>query len=100
MNLQTTVEGTTATIAVEGRRSVATSIELENEVSGLPETVNSFDFDLSGLEYISSAGLRVLVSTQKLATQRGGTMVLRNPTSEVYDVFEMTGLADIFTIEK
>jgi len=100
MNLQTTVEGTTATIAVEGRLSVATSIELENEVSGLPETVNSFDFDLSGLEYISSAGLRVLVSTQKLATQRGGTMVLRNPTSEVYDVFEMTGLADIFTIEK
>lgn len=100
MNLQTTVEGTTATIAVEGRLSVATSIELENEVSGLPETVNSFDFDLSGLEYISSAGLRVLVSTQKLATQRGGTMVLRNPTSEVYDVFEMTGLADIFAIEK
>lgn len=100
MNLQTTIDGNTATIAVEGRLSVATSIDLENEVSGLPESVDTFIFDLAGLEYISSAGLRVLVSTQKLATQRGGSMTLCNPTSEVYDVFEMTGLADIFTIEK
>lgn len=99
MNITTAIDGNTAKITVEGKLSVATSPELESAVMGLPESVINFDFDLSGLDYISSAGLRVLVTTQKLATQRGGTMILRHPVSDVYDVFEMTGLTEIFTIE-
>ena len=100
MQLTTTIDGTRASIAVEGKLSVATSPELEAEISGLPSDVNSFELDLTGLEYISSAGLRVLVSTQKLATQRGGSMKLLHPTDEVAEVFDMTGLADVFDIER
>lgn len=100
MNIATNIDGTTARIAVEGKLSVATSPDLEAEIMGLPESVTTFDIDLAQLEYISSAGLRVLVSTQKLASKRGGDMVLRNPNDEVTDVFDMTGLSDVFTIER
>lgn len=100
MNITTVVDGNAARVTIEGKLSVATSPELEAEITGLPETVCDFDLDLAGLEYISSAGLRVLVSTQKLAAQRGGSMVLRNPNDEVADIFDMTGLSDVFTIER
>lgn len=100
MNLTTTLNGNQATIAIEGKLSVATSPDLEKEISSLPATVSDFTLDLSDLEYISSAGLRVLVSTQKLATSRGGSMTLVHPRDEVMDVFEMTGLSDIFTIQR
>lgn len=100
MNITKSVEGSTATIAVEGKLSVATSPDLENEVKSLPEDVTEFIIDLEGLEYISSAGLRVLVTTQKLASQRNGSMTLRKPNDEVMEVFDMTGLSEIFTVER
>lgn len=100
MNINTMTDGTKARIAVDGKLTVATSPDLEKEVSNLPETVKDFELDLSGLDYISSAGLRVLVATQKLADRREGSMVVRNPCDEVYDIFDMTGLADVFTIER
>lgn len=99
MELNTSVDGNTATIAIEGKLSVATSPELENAVFGLGEDVVNFNIDLSDLEYISSAGLRVLVSTEKLAAQRNGKMTLLHPNDEVSEIFDMTGLADVFTIE-
>lgn len=100
MNIATTIDGNKATMIIDGKLSVSTSPDLEREIAALPETVNEFVLDLSGLEYISSAGLRVLVSTQKLATQRGGSMVLLNPREEVSEVFDMTGLSDVFTIKR
>ena len=100
MNITTTIDGAKATMSVDGKLTVATSPELENEISNLPETVKEFDLDLVGLDYISSAGLRVLVATQKLAERRGGTMVIRHPSDEVYDIFDMPGLADVFTLER
>ena len=99
MELTTTVNDNAATIAISGKLSVATSPELEAAVTGLPETVDTFYMDLTDLEYISSAGLRVLVSTEKLAVQRGGQMRLLHPNEEVTEIFDMTGLADVFTIE-
>lgn len=99
MELNTTVDGNTATIAISGKLSVATSPELEGAVNNLGEDVANFNMDLTNLEYISSAGLRVLVSTEKLAAQRGGKMTLLHPNEEVSEVFDMTGLADVFTIE-
>ena len=100
MNITTTIDGAQASIAVEGKLSVATSPDLEQEIAKLPESVSNIAIDLAELDYISSAGLRVLVSTQKLTSARGGALVLRNPKDEVMDVFEMTGLSEIFEIER
>lgn len=99
MEITTTQEGSTATIALDGKLSVATSPDLDAAIAGLPESVTSFVIDLAKLDYISSAGLRVLVSTEKLAARRGGSLVLQHPNEEVGEVFEMTGLSEVFTIE-
>ena len=56
MNITTAIDGDTAKITVEGKLSVTTSPELESAIMGLPESVVHFDFDLAGLDYISSAG--------------------------------------------
>lgn len=99
MELNTSIDGSTATIAISGKLSVATSPELETAIRDLPDSISNFDMDLTALEYISSAGLRVLVSTEKLAQSRGGKMCLLHPNDEVSEIFDMTGLADVFTIE-
>lgn len=99
MEINVTQDGNKATIALEGKLSVATSPDLEAAIQGLPEDTNEFIIDLANLDYISSAGLRVLVSTEKIAGQRNGKMVLQHPNEEVAEVFDMTGLADVFTIE-
>lgn len=99
MEITVTQEGSKATIALDGKLSVATSPDLETAIAALPESITEFAIDLTKLEYISSAGLRVLVSTEKLASQRSGSMVLLHPNDEVLEVFDMTGLTDIFTIQ-
>ena len=99
MEINVVQDGSKATISLEGKLSVATSPDLEATIQGLPADTNEFVIDLTNLEYISSAGLRVLVSTEKIAGQRGGKMVLLHPNDEVAEVFDMTGLADVFTIE-
>jgi anti-sigma B factor antagonist len=98
MELKTTVDGTKVTIEIEGKLSVATSPDPEAAVQGQSAEITDFDMDLTKLEYISSAGLRVLVSTEKLANQRGGKMRLLHPSEEVVEIFDMTGLADVFEI--
>lgn len=100
MELSKAIEGTKATIAISGKLSVATAPQLEDTVRELADQVVDYDIDLTKLEYISSAGLRVLVSTQKLAAQHGGTMRLLHPIDDVMDVFEMTGLSEVMTIER
>ena len=98
MDITTNLDGNTGAIAVKGKLTVATSPELEDAVRQLGTGAVNFDIDLSELEYISSAGLRVLVSTQKLAMQRGGSIRLLHPIAEVTEVFEMTGLSEVMTI--
>lgn len=98
MEIRVTTEGTKATIVPVGKLTVQTAAELDNAIAGLDESVNELDIDLVELDYISSAGLRVLVSTQKTMTQRGGTMRLLNPNEDVYEVFDMTGLAEVLNI--
>ena len=99
MEISVTQDGNKATIALNGKLSVATSPDLESTIQGLPADTNEFVIDLTDLDYISSAGLRVLVSTEKIAAQRNGKMLLLHPNEEVSEVFDMTGLADVFTIE-
>ena len=71
---------------------------MDEELKKSLDGIRDLTMDLEGLEYISSAGLRILLSTQKTMNQQG-TMKLINVSSMVMDVFEVTGFADILTIE-
>ena len=97
MNIQKTVSGAALAVALEGRLDTTTAPKLE-ELRGSVDGVSRLVFDLAKLEYISSAGLRVLLAMQKLMN-RQGAMLLRNVNEAVMEVFEVTGFSDILRIE-
>ena len=86
-------------IEVVGRLDTTTAPALEKTINENIENTASLILEMNGLEYISSAGLRVLLGAQKKMNQIGVMKVI-NVCEEVMDVFEMTGFADILTIEK
>ena len=86
------------TIEVAGRLDTITAPALEKSIGENIDGIKSLVLDFKGLEYISSAGLRVLLGSQK-KIQKTGTMKLINVCEEVMEVFEMTGFADILNIE-
>lgn len=98
MTIQTIKNEDALTVSVTGRLDTTTSPELDEELKKCLDGIRDLTMDLEGLEYISSAGLRILLSTQKTMNQQG-TMKLINVSSMVMDVFEVTGFADILTIE-
>ena len=100
MDITTSVEGTKALLKLDGKLTVQTSPELTAAVDGLPEDVCDIVIDLSDVIYVASAGLRALVGTNKLTIKRGGCMTLLQPREEVWEVFEMTGLSEVFDIER
>ena len=87
-----------ATIEVAGRLDTTTAPSLDKTINEDIKDVKELTLDLKGLEYISSAGLRVLLSAQK-KMQKIGSMKVKNVCEEVMEVFEMTGFADILVIE-
>jgi len=86
------------TVKVEGRIDTNTSPDLEMELKESLDGVEELIFDFQGVDYISSAGLRVLLSAQKTMNKQG-TMKLTNVRSEIMEIFEVTGFTDILTIE-
>ena len=98
LNINKTAENGTLTIALEGRLDTVTAPALEQELRNLLEGVTELDFDLAKLEYISSAGLRVLLLAQKEMNVRG-EMKVRRVNEIVSEIFEVTGFNDILTIE-
>ncbi len=86
------------TVELVGRLDTTTAPELENTLKENIDGVTELALDFAALEYISSAGLRVLLGAQKIMNQQG-SMVLRNVNETVQEVFEITGFADILTIE-
>ena len=98
MTIDKNLSGSALTISLTGRLDTATAPQLESELKRSVAGVTELCFDFSGLEYISSAGLRVLLSAQKVMN-RQGSMVIRNVNDVVSEVFEVTGFADILTIE-
>ena len=98
MNIQKTVSGTTLTVALEGRLDTTTAPKLEEKLLGSVDGITRLVFDVEKLEYISSAGLRVLLAMQKLMNQQG-EMMLQNVNEAVMEVFEVTGFSDILSIE-
>ena len=90
--------GTTLELALEGRLDTTTSPELEKELDGVLDGVEELIMDFSNLEYISSAGLRVLLAAHKTLHGKGRMKVV-NPNEIVREVFEVTGFDNILTIE-
>ena len=98
MKITTMQNGTNLTISLEGRLDTVTSPELEAELKNSMDAAESLTLDFSNLDYISSAGLRVLLSAHKLMSRKGG-MKVTNVNEIVKEVFDVTGFADILTIE-
>ena len=98
LNINKTVKDSTLYYALEGRLDTITSPELEEELKASLEDAQALVLDFEKLEYISSAGLRVLLSAQKTMAKRG-EMKLTHVNETVMEIFEVTGFADILTIE-
>ena len=96
MNIRKEKNGTTLNIALEGRLDTSTAPNLEAELKHL-DGVSELNLDFAALEYISSAGLRVLLVAQK-AMKKQGKMVIHHVNETIMDVFEVTGFIDILTI--
>ena len=96
MDVEKKLEDGTLSLKVSGRIDTNTSPELEAELK--LDDVKEVVFDFSGVEYISSAGLRVLMAAQKAMMACGGRMAVANPNAMVRDVFDMTGMSGVFTI--
>ena len=99
MNIQKEQNGTELTIALSGRLDTNTAPLLERELAELTHgTIQSLIFDFSAVEYISSAGLRILLFAQKTMTKLGSMKVI-NANSQIMEVFDITGFSDFLTIE-
>ena len=98
MTITKNQKGTHLDIAIEGRLDTMTAPDLEADLKNSLNGIETLTLDLANLAYISSAGLRVLLSTHKIMAARGG-MKLIHVNEIVQEVFDVTGFADILTIE-
>lgn len=99
MTITKVKDGDTLTVSLNGRLDTVTASELEKELQGALEGIKKLVFDLTDLAYISSAGLRILLSCQK-TMNRQGEMIVRGAGEDVMDIFDLTGFSDILNIEK
>jgi len=98
MKITKSMNGSALEIALEGRLDTTTAPELEKELKDSLEGAGELTLDFSDLDYISSAGLRVLLYAHKAMAKKGG-MKVKNVNEIVREVFDVTGFADILTIE-
>ena len=98
LNINQSIENGNAVFALEGRLDTNTSPELEKELREALPGVSALELDFEKLDYISSAGLRVLLAAQKLMDQQG-EMKVTNVNETIMEIFEVTGFTDILTIE-
>ena len=98
MIIEKNLNGTELNIKVIGRLDTVTAPELEDEIKQSIDGVEKLVLDFVSLEYLSSAGLRILLASQK-AMSKQGEMIIKNVNSTINDIFEVTGFIDILTIE-
>ena len=98
MTVEKILNGESAKIAVAGRLDTQTAPLLEKELDDVMSSLNELIFDMSSLEYISSAGLRVILKAQKIMNAQG-SMKLIGVNDSIMEVFDITGFLDILTIE-
>ena len=98
MTIEKTVTGASVALNIIGRLDTTTAPELEATIDGCAAGITELVLDCSALEYVSSAGLRVILKAQKLMNAQGA-MKLTNVNESIMEVFDITGFADILTIE-
>ena len=98
MTIEKKINGEAATFVVSGRLDTQTAPELENELDAALAGLKELTFDMTGLEYVSSAGLRVILKAQK-AMNAQGSMKLTGVNDSIMEVFDITGFLDILTID-
>lgn len=97
MTINKNLEGTKLEILLEGRLDTTTSPMLETELKQALDGITELTFNFEKLEYISSAGLRILLAAQKRMSKQG-SMVVKDVNEVIAEVFEVTGFSDILTI--
>ena len=98
MTIEKNLNGESAVIKVAGRLDTQTAPELEGELDAILGALKELTFDMTELEYISSAGLRVILKAQKVMNSKGA-MKLTGVNDSIMEVFDITGFLDILTIE-
>jgi anti-sigma B factor antagonist len=98
MTINKKTDGKTLTVTVSGRLDTSTAPSLEAELKDSLGNISELVFDMKEVEYVSSAGLRVLLSAQKTMDKQG-SMKLLHVSDPVMDVFDVTGFTDLLTIE-
>ncbi len=98
MNIEKINDGSNLTVKIIGRLDTTTAPELDNFMRENLEGITDLLLDFAELEYLSSAGLRVLLATQKTMNKQG-KMVIKNVNETIMEVFDITGFVDILTIE-
>ena len=98
MTIESKKDASKLTLTITGRLDTSTAPELETTLKTSYDGITELVFDLQKLEYISSAGLRVLLSAQKTMNKQG-SMKVTNVCEEIMEIFEITGFTDILTIE-
>ena len=98
MTIEKAITGTVGVLKIVGRLDTTTAPELEATIDGCAADIKDLVLDCSALEYISSAGLRVILKAQKLMNVRG-SLKLTHVNETIMEVFDITGFADILTIE-
>ena len=98
MTIEKNLNGNELTVAIVGRLDTTTAPQLEAEFKQNISSVEKLVLDFAGLDYLSSAGLRVLLAAQKVMNKQG-EMILKNVNETINEIFEVTGFIDILTIE-
>lgn len=97
MTITKELNGTSLTILLDGRLDTGAAPALEAELRHSLDGITELIFDFEKLEYTSSAGLRILLATQKVMN-RQGSMIVRNVSEDIAEIFEITGFSDVLTI--
>ena len=98
MTIEKNLYGTELTVTIVGRLDTTTAPDLEASLKESFEGVTKLILDFAELEYLSSAGLRVLLAAQKVMNKQG-EMIIKNVNETINEIFEVTGFIDILTIE-
>ena len=98
MTIEKNLNGTELTVTIAGRLDTTTAPQLEAEFKQNIAGVEKLVLDFAALEYLSSAGLRVLLAAQKVMNKQG-EMVIKNVNETINEIFEVTGFIDILTVE-
>lgn len=98
LDIKKNLDGSKLEFVLDGRLDTITAPQLEEEIKESLDGITDLIFNFSGLTYVSSAGLRVLLSSQKTMNEKG-RMVVKNVSEEIQEIFDVTGFSDILTIE-